>query len=813
MAFRVLPSPVYVSFLIFIFFLFLVLANSRTQNFLPVGSSLSVEDDSDLLISPDKTFTCGFYGHGENAYWFSIWFTNSWNRTVVWMANRDRPVNGKGSRLSFRRHDGVMFLTDVDNSVIWQTESGDGGVIGAELLNSGNLVVRHRNDTVLWQSFDFPTDTLLPTQPFTKNKKLISGLGTGNYAPGYFVFFYDNDNVLKLMYNGPDITSLYWPNPDSYVFPNGRTNYNSSRIAVLDDEGRFSSSDNFHFNASDMGFGIKRRLTMDYDGNLRLYSLNNTSGTWVISWVSMKRQCSVHGACGKNGICIYAPNPKCSCPPGYEMAQPRDWTQGCKPKFKQTCSNDSQSQEFKFVELLHVDFWGFDFYYNSTTTFNFCMQQCLGDCLCEGFSYRLDGEARCFAKRILMNGLMSPDFPGSLYLKYPMNFEAPDSTLFNVIHPTCNPNDTVTLGSPSMYGSDNSKRTRWYYLYWFISVLGAIEVFFIASAWWFLFLGGHVVPSSVEDGYQAILSQFRRFSYDELKKATNKMKEELGRGGSGVVYKGVLKDERVVAVKKLNDASQGEEMFWTEVSTIGKISHMNLVRMFGFCSEKKQRLLVYEYMQNGSLDKHLFSPGIIGWKERFKIALGTAKGLGYLHHECLEWIIHCDVKPENVLLDSDFEPKISDFGLAKLFQREGNISKISLIRGTKGYLAPEWAMNLPITAKVDVYSYGIVILEMVKGIRISNWLDKEDCNEADETGLGRFIRILKRKIECGDESWVEETVDERLNGEFNMKQVAKMVEIGISCVEEDRNKRPTMKSVVEALLQCDDLSDNVHALM
>lgn len=312
------------------------------------------------------------------------------------------------------------------------------------------------------------------------------------------------------------------------------------------------------------------------------------------------------------------------------------------------------------------------------------------------------------------------------------------------------------------------------------------------------------MPASLEDGYRALSSQFRKFSYAELRKVTKKFKEELGRGASGAVYKGILADERVVAVKRLGDMYEGEEVFWAEISTIGRINHMNLVRMWGFCSERGHRILVYEYVENGSLDRHLFPPNFLGWKERFKVALGTAKGLAYLHHECLEWVIHCDVKPENILLDSEFEAKIADFGLAKLSQRGSPSSGFSRIRGTKGYMAPEWASTLPITAKVDVYSYGVVILEMVKGIRFSSWV-VNNSTEEQEPELTRFVRIVKGKIQCReDDLWIEKIVDPRLEGQFSRRQATTMVEIGISCVEEDRNKRPAMASVLQLLLECEE---------
>ncbi|CAN6723976.1 unnamed protein product [Malus baccata var. baccata] len=764
----------------------------KTRNSLSRGSLISVQDDSDFLTSTDESFTCGFYGVGTNAFWFSIWFTKSIDRAVVWTANRDRPVNGLGSRLSLRR-DGAMVLTDVDGTAVWGTtvNSSSSRADTAVLLDSGNLVLKDKRGKVLWQSFDFPTHTLLPSQPFTKSKKLISTLGKGTFGTGYFSFSFDN-NVLKLMFDGPDTSSLYWPDPDYTIFAGGRTNYNSTRVAVLDELGNFLSSDELQFTASDAGSSAKRRLTMDYDGNLRLYSLESTTGLWVVTWEAMTELCKVHGICGRNGICINTPQPKCSCPPGYEVADTSDWKEGCKPMFNRSYL---RSQQVKFVQIEQVDFYGFDLNYSEPTTFENCRNLCLDDFRCEGFSYRIT-EAKCFTKSALFNGYKSPNFPGSMYIRLPLSVKTSLPVNLNASN-TCKKN--VTKVVPSMYGS-TARRVKWVYMYWFAFAIGALEVLFIASAWWLLFRR-HSAAAPTEDGYHIISSQFRKFRYAELKKATKNFKEELGRGASGAVYKGVLADERVVAVKKLADIYHGEEVFWAEVSTIGKINHMNLVRIWGFCSDKKHKLLVSEHVKNGSLDKHLFPPNFLGWQERFKVAIGIAKGLAYLHHECLEWVIHCDVKPENILLDGNFEPKIADFGLAKLTQR-GNLSSVfSQIRGTKGYMAPEWAQNLPITAKVDVYSFGVVVLELVKGIRLSSWV-VEDTDDL-ETELTRFVRVAKRKIQCGKDLWIEDMMDPRLNGQFSRIQAAKMVEIGISCVEEEKSKRPTMDSVVKSLLECE----------
>ncbi|XP_010256777.1 PREDICTED: putative receptor protein kinase ZmPK1 [Nelumbo nucifera] len=799
-----LPSPpaiVPLSLLFsFTFFLCSSFVLSASRNSIYRGASLSVEDHvSDVLTSPDQSFACGFYQVGIDAYSFSIWFAHSNIKTVVWTANRDQPVNGRSSRVSLHR-DGTMVLTDVDGSIVWSTNTTNKNVDKAELLDTGNLVLKNLSGDILWQSFDYPTDTLLPGQPFTRRTRLISAMANGTHVSGYFTLFFDNDNVLRLAYDGPEFSSLYWPNPDyTNVFQLGRTKYNSSRTALLDVMGRFSSSDRTNFFASDMGSGIERRLTLDYDGNLRLYSWDNSTASWVVSWLALPRQCDIHGLCGRNGVCTYTPIPKCSCPPGYERSDPVDWNKGCKPKFTRTCN---QTQQFKFVELPYTDFWGYDLDYQEQSSLEHCRELCRAKCSCEAFVFGLNGVGACYTKASLFNGRKAPSFPGTIYLKLPKSLDTSEPSNLTISDLTCGFSKVGNqVGSSNMYGKDNKGRTRWIYLYSFIYAIGAIESLFIASGWWCLFRRNKV-KISMEDGYRAISSQFKKFTYAELKKATKNFKEELGRGGSGSVYKGVLEDNRVVAVKKLGDVIQGEEEFWAEVSMIGRVNHMNLVRMWGFCTEKTHRLLVYEYVENGSLDKHLFSSSdrscLLNWKERFRIALGTAKGLAYLHHECLEWVVHCDVKPENILLDSNYEPKIADFGLAKLSQRGQSGSNFSKIRGTKGYMAPEWTLNLLITAKVDVYSYGVVLLEIVKVIRLSDWVVVDGEHE---TELTRFLRVVKEKIECGGDSWIEDILDPSLRGQFNKKQAAAMVEVGISCVDEDKSKRPTMDEVVKILLE------------
>ena len=202
------------------------------------------------------------------------------------------------------------------------------------------------------------------------------------------------------------------------------------------------------------------------------------------------------------------------------------------------------------------------------------------------------------------------------------------------------------------------------FMLWFTCGVGGLEVICIFGVWCLLI---KTRKSSVVDnqGYAFAATRFRKFTYAELKKATKGFTKEIGIGAWGVVYKGVLFDNRVVAVKHLNEANQGEDEFLAKVSIIGRLNHMNLIDMWGYCIKGKHRLLVYEYMEHDSLAKNL-SSNVLDWRKMFEIALGTTKGLAYLHKECLEWVLHCDMKPQNMLLDSNYHPKVADFGLSKL---------------------------------------------------------------------------------------------------------------------------------------------------
>lgn len=330
----------------------------------------------------------------------------------------------------------------------------------------------------------------------------------------------------------------------------------------------------------------------------------------------------------------------------------------------------------------------------------------------------------------------------------------------------------------------------------FAGSIGGIETIAILLVWCFVIRTHKNHEGSGVEAYQIASTGFRRYAYSELKKATRNFQEEIGKGATGTVYRAVLPCGRTAAVKRLREASQGEDEFLAEVGTIGKLNHMNLIEMWGYCVEGKHRLLVYEYMTRGSLDENL-TLGKLDWTTRFNIAVGAARGLAYLHEECLEWVLHCDVKPQNILLDGNYLPKVADLGLSKLMsRRDQTTSTFSKIRGTRGYVAPEWVYNLPITSKVDVYSYGIVLLEMVTGLSPS-----ENVSEVAGGGGGKENRRLttwvKEKVKRAVpmETWIHEPISD----DSDVKRIENLIAVALQCVAEDRDVRPSMSQVVEML--------------
>nr|XP_024928530.2 G-type lectin S-receptor-like serine/threonine-protein kinase SD2-5 [Ziziphus jujuba var. spinosa]XP_048328196.1 G-type lectin S-receptor-like serine/threonine-protein kinase SD2-5 [Ziziphus jujuba var. spinosa] len=303
-----------------------------------------------------------------------------------------------------------------------------------------------------------------------------------------------------------------------------------------------------------------------------------------------------------------------------------------------------------------------------------------------------------------------------------------------------------------------------------------------------------------EDYLDHVPGMPERFSFEDLKAMTQNFHNKLGEGGFGTVFEGTLSNGMKVAVKRLDGSRQIKKSFLAEVATIGSIHHVNLVRMIGFCAEKSDRLLVYQYMPNGSLDKWIFHKTyglLLSWQQRKKIILDIAKGLSYLHEDCRQKIIHLDIKPENILLDEDFNGKLSDFGLSKLIERDQS-QVVTTMRGTPGYLAPEW-LGSAITEKVDVYSFGIVTMEIVCGRRN---VDRSQPEEAMH-----LLALFKQKCE---ENQLVVLIDKCcVDMRSHEAEVINMMKVAAWCLQSDFVKRPSMSMVVKVLEGVMDIEHNM----
>ncbi|GJN01486.1 hypothetical protein PR202_ga18756 [Eleusine coracana subsp. coracana] len=308
----------------------------------------------------------------------------------------------------------------------------------------------------------------------------------------------------------------------------------------------------------------------------------------------------------------------------------------------------------------------------------------------------------------------------------------------------------------------------------------------------------------VEKFLNEILSERpMRFSSEQLAACTRNFSSELGSGGFGVVYKGELPNGLAVAVKVLKASvmkKRVEEQFMAEVGTIGRTYHVNLVRLYGFCFDSDTKALVYEFLENGSLDNYLYGGNDddeeggteekkLEWSTLHAIAVGTAKGIRYLHEECQQKIVHYDIKPGNILLNADFTPKVADFGLARLAERENTHMTLTGGRGTPGYAAPELWMAMPATEKCDVYSFGMVLFEILG--RRRNY----DAGKAEESRewFPRWVweRYEREELEC--------VLDDAGIGEEDREKAEMMCKVALWCVQFQPAARPTMSSVLRML--------------
>lgn len=758
-------------------------AVAQGDSTLSVGWSLTAADDATSLYSPSGDFAFGFQKVQENdQFLLSIWYDKIPDKTMVCFVNDGTTVPA-GSKVQLTADRGLV-LSDSGGKDLWWSVSISGTASSAVLNDTGNFMIFGSDSTKVWDSFGNPSDTLLPTQVMDNGGVLYSKRKETNFSRGRFQLRLLQDGNLVL--NTRDIPSDYAY--DAYYISGTYDPSNASNSGV---QVRFNQTGHMYIvrrngGISDLntkvaaGSGSYYRATLEFDGVFVLYShpkVFTGNPNWTAVWSEPENICinlrgvQGSGACGFNSVCRLGDfgRPTCECPKSYTLIDPTDKHGSCKPNFIESCVDEGPSSKeelYDFWELADTDWPTSDYEQLKPVSQVDCRKYCLNDCLCAVAIYRGDS---CWKKKLPLsngrNNISEPDVIGTAYIKYRKG-DLPQGCPNN----RKKDQGTLTTAGSVLLGSSVT-----------------INLILVAAAFFGYFCVYSKKTREFQSGDNSVIGNMRSFTYKELEQATNGFKEELGRGAFAIVYKGVVQmssSNILVAVKKLDRVVQnGDKEFKTEVNVIAQTHQKNLVRLLGYCDDGENRLLIYEYMVNGTLASFIFGDLKPSWTERKKVALGIAKGLSYLHDECSKQIIHCDIKPQNILLDEYYNARISDFGLAKLLMMNQSRTNTG-IRGTKGYVAPEWFRNTPITVKVDIYSFGVLLLEIIC------------CRRSVEDSENERAILTYWVWDCFEEGRLEKIVENREGMIDDWEKVERFVMVGIWCIQEDPSLRPTMKQVI-----------------
>lgn len=762
--------------------------------------------DGKFLLKPILVRTNPGVGF-VSGFWCSVFFRNCLfsilifpsagylqpsNRGLVWSANRNKPVRFNAT-LGFTEH-GDLILAEDDGSLVWSTNTGGKSVSGLNLTEEGNLVLFDRDNTTVWQSFDHPTDTLLLGQNLALGKKLIANVSPSNWSEGAFTLDAQRDALYAYTDLNPRQSyywsSLYWSTTPHLRFQNG--SFNGLSIPPASSPAQY--------------------MKLESDGHLRVYQWvvgNDTDWNEVADLLTpYGGYCGYPLACGKYGICS---NGQCSCPLGeaknatslFRQENYRQPNQGCSPitpiscnyapyhsllELQNTCySNSSQYNIVVEPQNTCYSYWSV----YEEKELEDCKKACLHNCSCKAFMFRYESNKHgC----LLLSDVLT------LVIQEADTFYNISTFLKVQSNPTVVPESPDQKSPPVVVPSSKKSRPVADILRKF-GIGALLGVVFMAVAFLLFRYGRRKESKELEEiNLDLVPGMPSRFSYEDLKMMTNNFNIKLGQGGFGSVFEGTISNGTKVAVKRLDGLGQVKNSFLAEVETIGSIHHVNLVRLIGFCAEKTFRLLVYEYMPNGSLDKWIFCKSnelTLGWQSRRKIISDIAKGLAYLHEDCRQKIIHLDIKSQNILLDENLNAKVSDFGLSKLVDKDQS-QVVTTLRGTPGYLAPEW-LNSIITEKVDVYSFGVVVLEILCG--------RKNLDRSQPEEDMHLLALFKRKAEEGRlPDIIDKHHDEMQQHEA---EVVEMMKIAVWCLQSDYVKRPPMSVVVKVLEGLVDVETNL----
>ncbi|CAN6574394.1 unnamed protein product [Malus baccata var. baccata] len=765
-----------------------------------ISENQSLSGDQ-TIVSAGGMFELGFFKPGQlSNYYIGIWYSKQVvsEMTVVWVANREIPVADRFSSV-LTILDGNLVLLNMSKNPVWSTDlssTTSSGSVQAVLLDSGNLVLRagssHNTSEPLWQSFDHPTHTWLPGGRLGFNKItdhtqiLTSWKNLEDPAPGLYSLklSLDQSNSYILQWNR---SKQYWTSgswdESSHTFnlvPEMRLNYIFNYSYVTNEKESY-----FTYSLYDPR--IISRCSISALGQIQQQTWLKTSKQWVLFWAQPRKICDVYDSCpGAFSSCDPTSLVDCKCLRGFKPNRQRDWDMqiysgGCSRKTSVKCGNATSTNgtgdgflQDGFVEIHRQLLPENKQQYRYALGTKRCRSICLNECYCTAYAYdSIDGCSIWHGDVLNLDKLEANDgYRRTLYIRA----AASDIKKKRLIKPSL-----------------------------VIAIVTTVTGLLIVIFGYFLWKKTLGKKREQRNRYGETKSKFAAggenndaelpiFGLRALIAATNNFAEanKLGEGGFGPVYKGILAENQEVAIKRLSKKSgQGQQEFMNELKLIAKLQHTNLVRLLGCCLEEEEMILIYEYMPNRSLDKLLFDASEkteLDWGRRFRIIEGIAQGVLYIHKYSRLKIIHRDLKASNILLDGALNPKISDFGMARIFginQTEANTNRVV---GTYGYMSPEYARYGHFSEKLDVFSFGVLLLEIVSGKK----------NAA-------FYRFEHSPTLAGWawELWKEgrgiEVIDELVRETCQLDEALRCIHVGFLCVQEAPTDRPTMSLVIRML--------------
>lgn len=704
---------------------------------IPLGSRISVVE-SNSWVSSNGDFALGFYdlSNQPNQHSIGICFNSDSipvaQRKVVWVAGADVRV---GNESYFQLNlNGELVLFDSSKGItVWTSQTSNFSVVLADLRGDGNLVLLNGKKAVVWQSFNNPSDTLLPGQTLSVSQTLRAA--SENSVSSYFSLYVNASGQLQLRWESHVV---YWTsgNPMSSNLTASLTSNGALQLLNQRLKPVWSAFGQDHNDSVKYRF-----LRLDVDGNLRLYSWVEASQAWKAVWQAVENQCKVFATCGQHGICLLTAtgSSECKCP----FKVTTDSNSRCLVPYQQECESNSNMIPYKHTNLYGI-------YPPEDSVIQASLQQCESLCLndpnCTVSTFTNDGTAQCRLKRTLyVTGYSDPALSSVSFVK---KCSVPLAV---------NPNLEVTYPAPSPPIYSNK--------YCVPCLIGVSSGTFVVLIGIQLGIGFCICRRRTAIRKKAALAYTGHntrglivFSFSEIKDLTKNFKHQIG----PKMFKGILPNNQPVAIKDLKGNIE-ERKFRSLVSKIGNIHHKNLVKLEGYCCELSHRFLVYEYERNGTVEKYVEDSKLgkkLVWRKRLDICLSAARAVSYLHTGCREFVSHGNLKCENIVLDENLEAKVSEFGLWRVngeesgqeYSAERDVKDfgemvLRLIGGSRdvGNLC-EWAYKEWIEGRaekvVDKAMDGVVNLEeLERALRIAFW-----CLQSKELmrpSMGEVVKVLE----------------------------------------------------------------------